>query len=100
MAATAEGRQRLAVVRALIADCDGMARALSRAVAICPDRRYRAKLHHQIAELNRALGDDPTAQWHYVESLRLDPSRGETREQLILFYKGRGDYRRAAELLE
>ena len=90
----------LGKLAARIEDWERMARVLSRAVSIQPDPVLRAPLHFQIAEFNRAMGDLSTAEWHYVETLRLDDSSNDARTQLVAIYKSRGDFRKAAELLE
>ena len=96
----------LVVVDALVnlhqrlSDPAGAKRVLTLSIDRATDPDDRARRHHAIAELALAAGDDLEAEWHLAEAVRLAPARSQSRATLADLYRGRGELRRAARLLE
>ncbi len=83
-----------------IGDAERTARLMSRAIAMSQSVIQRAKYHHRIAQIETNRNEDKAALWHWTEAIRLDPSRNDAREALAALHRQRGEFRRAASILE
>jgi tetratricopeptide (TPR) repeat protein len=83
-----------------VGDQERSARLMSRAIAMSQSVIERAYYHHSIALIEVDRSEDAAAEWHLREALRLDPAHHDARDTLGAFYRERGEFRKAVELLE
>ena len=83
-----------------IGSSERCARLMSRAIAMSQSVVQRAEYHHRIATIETNRNEDEAAVWHWNEAVRLDPQRNDARDALAALYKERGEFRKAASVLE
>jgi len=75
-------------------------RTLNRLLAELQGQAGAVDVHYDIARISLYQGDVASAEWHLVEVLRLQPTHAGAVDALMDLYKQRGEFLKAARLLE
>ncbi|MBT8491774.1 MAG: tetratricopeptide repeat protein, partial [Deltaproteobacteria bacterium] len=83
-----------------LGDEDRLLRTLNRLLSALEGADGSFDAHYEIGRIQLERADVETAEWHLIEALRHDPAHTGASELLMELYKQRGEYLKAARLLE